>query len=392
MEISSECVRQARLKRGWTQQQLAEIADLSLRTVQRVENQSVASNETVSALSAVLEIPQGATFQGVPGPDVPPPGTVQACPRTETVTFKEWAPRLTVDWDVTDNIMLYASAARGFKPGGFNVNEMIEFDGQGYRPEFLDAYEVGFKSNWREFNLTVDAALFFNDYTDQQIGIQRNQPSGGGTIVAVPGITNAAAVESRGFEIAASWSPTYRLNLGMGYAYTDATFKNYVQGPSPLAEPEAFEVCGVPAGQVSSPQLRTEAGNACADFSGNRVAKNPKHALTFGALYRAPLGQGANTWSIELNGQYRSKRYVDEANLSWMPSYTNYDLRAGFEFERFTIMGFIDNLTDDDTIRSAQRNVDPGRPEGFAPGRAVIAYLPEPRVAGVRLIYQFGAR
>ena len=56
MEISSEKVRQARLQRGWTQQQLAEVADLSLRTVQRVENQSVASNETVSALCAVLEI------------------------------------------------------------------------------------------------------------------------------------------------------------------------------------------------------------------------------------------------------------------------------------------------------------------------------------------------
>lgn len=58
MEISSEKVRQARIERGWTQQQLAEVADLSLRTVQRVENQSVASNETVSALSSVLEIPR----------------------------------------------------------------------------------------------------------------------------------------------------------------------------------------------------------------------------------------------------------------------------------------------------------------------------------------------
>jgi transcriptional regulator with XRE-family HTH domain len=58
MEISSEKVREARMARGWTQQQLAEIANLSLRTVQRVETQSVASNETVSALSAVLEIPR----------------------------------------------------------------------------------------------------------------------------------------------------------------------------------------------------------------------------------------------------------------------------------------------------------------------------------------------
>ncbi|NGX16300.1 helix-turn-helix transcriptional regulator [Wenzhouxiangella sp. XN24] len=56
MNVSADRIRQARIERGWTQQQLAEIANLSLRTVQRVENQAVASNETVSALCAVLEL------------------------------------------------------------------------------------------------------------------------------------------------------------------------------------------------------------------------------------------------------------------------------------------------------------------------------------------------
>ena len=68
MEISSEKVREARMARGWTQQQLAEIADLSLRTVQRVENQSVASHETVSALSAVLDIPRSELLALSPDP------------------------------------------------------------------------------------------------------------------------------------------------------------------------------------------------------------------------------------------------------------------------------------------------------------------------------------
>ena len=58
MMIQSDIVRGQRQKRGWTQQQLAELADLSLRTVQRIEAQGVASNESVSALSAVLEIPR----------------------------------------------------------------------------------------------------------------------------------------------------------------------------------------------------------------------------------------------------------------------------------------------------------------------------------------------
>ena len=335
-------------------------------------------------------IPQGAIFQGVPGPDVPPPGTVQACPQSESLSYREWTPRVTLDWDVTDSIMLYANAARGYKPGGFNVNELIDFEGQGYDPEFVDAYEFGIKSHWRALQLIVDAAVFYNDYTDQQIGVQLNQTGAGDTIVAVPGIVNAGAVRTRGFEVTADWFPTDRLNLSLGYAYTDATFRDFAQGPSPAAAPEDFAACGVRDGQTSSPQLRAEAGNACADFSGNRVAKNPKHAVNFGALYRAPLARTGNQWFVELTGMYRSRRYVDDANLSWTPSYTMFDLRAGIDFERFTLMAFVDNVTDDDTIRSAQRNIDPGRPEGFAPGRAIIAYLPEPRVAGVRLIYRFG--
>lgn len=56
MDIRPEYVRNLRASRGWTQQQLAEIADLSLRTIQRVEKLGVASNETVSALCSVFEI------------------------------------------------------------------------------------------------------------------------------------------------------------------------------------------------------------------------------------------------------------------------------------------------------------------------------------------------
>ena len=335
------------------------------------------------------DIPQGAIFMGVPGPDVPPPGTVQACPRSAKLSYSEWTPRVTLDWRVRDNIMLYGNVARGFKPGGFNTNEIIDFQDQDFLPEFLDAYEVGVKSRLPGLNLNLDAAFFYNDYTDQQIGVQRNQTGADDTVIAVPGIVNAAAVESWGFELAAEWFSYAGLNLSLAYAYTDATFQEYVQGPSPTAPASAFAACGVPQGQSSSAQVRAEAGNVCADFSGNNVAKNPKHALNAGALYRGSLGNRGHSWFVELIGQYRSKRFVDEANLSWTPGYVNLDLQAGVDFDQFSVIAFITNLTDNDSIRSAQRNVDPGNPEGFAPGRSVIAYLPEPRVAGVRLVYRF---
>lgn len=70
MDVRGELIRQLRQQRGWTQQQLAEIADLSLRTVQRVENQGVASNESISALSAVMELPREEILTPSADPEV----------------------------------------------------------------------------------------------------------------------------------------------------------------------------------------------------------------------------------------------------------------------------------------------------------------------------------
>ncbi len=58
MYLDQGKVRQLRLERGWTQQQLADACGLSTRTIQRIEKDGVASLETTSALVAVFEVPR----------------------------------------------------------------------------------------------------------------------------------------------------------------------------------------------------------------------------------------------------------------------------------------------------------------------------------------------
>jgi len=58
MLINKEKVRQLRTERGWTQAHLAELCDVSLRTIQRIENQGSSSAESLMALSAVFEVEQ----------------------------------------------------------------------------------------------------------------------------------------------------------------------------------------------------------------------------------------------------------------------------------------------------------------------------------------------
>ncbi len=56
MKINHMLVKEQRQLRGWTQQHLSDITNLSLRTIQRVEAQGQGSHETISALASVLEM------------------------------------------------------------------------------------------------------------------------------------------------------------------------------------------------------------------------------------------------------------------------------------------------------------------------------------------------
>ena len=94
---------------------------------------------------------------------------------------------------------------------------------------------------------------------------------------------------------------------------------------------------------------------------------------------------------IELVGVYSSERFVGEDNHSWLPSYTEVDFFAGLAKENWELTFFVENLTDDDKIKSGLGNVDYGLlPDGQSVPQAISLYLPQPRTAGARFTYRFG--
>jgi iron complex outermembrane recepter protein len=321
---------------------------------------------------------QGVTLlQQEPRPFCPPetdpnnnyPNVGYDCTWTETLKTNVFTPRGIVEFRPSDNMLFYGSAARGFKPGGIAANEAVTPDGQRYDEEKVWAYEVGAKTDWLDGSLRLNGAIYYNDYTDQQIGVQQ-RPAG--SVTDIPGITNAGQVEVIGLELDALWQATDNLLLSIAYSYTDAEFKEYIQGRT-----------------GSSPLNKAEAGNVDADFSGNKVGKSPRNAWNFSAEWRQQLAATEFDWYAQFSGLYRSKRFLDEANLAYLPSYSLFNLRLGLESDRLSVIGYVDNLFDDDDIKSAQRIVDFGNPDGFAPGRAYLLNLAQPRNYGVRLNVRF---
>ncbi|MCL1050049.1 helix-turn-helix domain-containing protein [Shewanella abyssi] len=86
MDISATTVKDLRLSRGWTQQHLADACDISLRTVQRIEKDGSASNETLLGLCAVFEIEQ-KTLVVIPTPSHQQMQQVSLRAQTLTLAF-----------------------------------------------------------------------------------------------------------------------------------------------------------------------------------------------------------------------------------------------------------------------------------------------------------------
>ncbi|HEY5970383.1 MAG TPA: TonB-dependent receptor [Pseudoxanthomonas sp.] len=97
-------------------------------------------------------------------------------------TEKEWSGTLKAAYRWNDRVMTYASAARGYKGGGFNLDRVQTSNGlssgtAGITPvddtsfpgEFVDSYELGAKTTWMDGNLLLNATLFFQEYTDFQL-------------------------------------------------------------------------------------------------------------------------------------------------------------------------------------------------------------------------------
>lgn len=85
------------------------------------------------------------------------------------VTFDKLTWRLAADHRFSPGVMAYASYNRGFKSGGFNA--LGNFGDPPYRPETLDAYEVGVKADLFSRRLRINPAFFYYDYKQIQVPI-----------------------------------------------------------------------------------------------------------------------------------------------------------------------------------------------------------------------------
>lgn len=293
------------------------------RFPQDVESRSTAIfGQATYAFTEKLDLTLGARMtweekdahlQGirVSGPGFPPPLAAEYDVRASE-SWDAFTPKAAVNYKATEDLLVYASAARGFKSGGFQGTAGTGASAATpYDPEFAWTYEVGFKSEWLENSLRLNVAAFQTEHSDLQVS--QLVP------LCCVVIGNAAEAEIKGVEAEVLWRPVGGLDLNASYTYLDAKFVDFATG-------------------------------ATANFTGNTLPRSPEHKYNVGAQYRWSLGELGSAF-VRGDYTYQTEYFLEASNtpLEVQPSFGIADARAAYESPsgKWEVALWGKNLTDE---------------------------------------------
>jgi iron complex outermembrane receptor protein len=257
--------------------------------------------------------------------------------RNSDQSFEFTTPRVTLDYDLTEDSLLYGTIARGAKAGGFNTNLNITPAQWTFDPEYSWNYEIGLKNTFLDGDLLLNAALFYTDWTDQQVACQ-NPVTLGGTSTQRTYTCNVGQAQVLGLELDGVWQLTDHLTISGNYAYTDATYSKFVDD--------------------SLAATLILAGRPPINFDGNHLPYVPEHKLVISPQYKRDLGNGV-TFQARADLAYQSRSFLRADNLQYFGEKTTLDLRVTLRGDDgWRIQAFADNVFDDDTPTAGVRFFD----------------------------------
>lgn len=258
-------------------------------------------------------------------------------------SWDAWTPRLGIQHDINDDVMVYASATRGFKSGGFQLG-----DGKPFLPEYLWSYEAGLKALLLDQRLRANVGVFYYDYTDLQVVEYIN---------GVATTTNAGKATLQGGELEMTALVTDNFDLIGTVAYLDAEYDRYFDQ-------------GV-------------------DLAGRTLPNAPKWNLTLASEYRVEL-DGGSMIKLRADVAQRDEIFFKANNLPQFSadSYVLVNARVAFTTpgEAWEVALYGRNLTDE---RYATYKTVGTDTTGVSNPNLPLAVFGEPRQYGLQVVWSF---
>lgn len=304
--------------------------------------------------------------------DVNAVATAAGIPLEESFQLRRFLPRAAIEFDVSDDAMLYAIAATGVRNGNLNPftsalrgagtpPSLTRFEqARSFREDEVLSFEVGAKTRWLNDAVTFNVSAFHTDFKDPQI------------LTANPFVLtlNGPDLEIYGIEVQSNWRPARGVNLYLSGTWQDASF----QSGATLANPATLAALGL-----------TQDLN-----KGNRPVNTPEWAAAAGLDIRQPIGDDLSITGTA-SYQYVGSRFALSQNYpsSRMGEQSFVNLRIGLESQHWSLTAFVDNLTNEIEYQAIQGNT--GTPilvGGKLDFRPTSVSINRPRTIGI----QFGTR
>jgi outer membrane receptor protein involved in Fe transport len=299
---------------------------------------------------------------------------------------QEFNPLVTLQWDMTDSIMAYATYTEGFKAGGFDIRSNGHPDpavvnaqnlGRGldivgvfeFEDEEASSYEIGAKMGIGPA-AELNVAAYYTEYTN----LQTSQFDG----VLGFNVTNAGEAEIMGVEVDGRWLVTEGLTLSGSAAYLDFEYTDFKNNQCYFGQ------------QVLDPGAVQPGGVTC-DATGKRKEYTPEWSGAISADYVMPIGDSLEFRTVVdfvFSDEYTFNPTLDPRSVQDSYSKWNLRLALGSVSGSWEVAFIGKNLTDEDVVTYGGEAPLAGSLTGGT-GMAYYKLLDKPRTYALQATYRF---
>lgn len=264
-----------------------------------------------------------------------PAGTTE----TSSTSFNAFLPKVGVTYDVHDDLSFGLTVQRGYRGGGTSIN-LLTGNRNKFDPEYTWNYEASMRSQWFDKRLTVNANVFYTDWSDQQVTVLGSSGNSLDTDTM-----NAGNSRLFGGELEVKASPSHKWDLYASLALVNTKFEDFTSGSD--------------------------------NFTGNEFPFAPEFMAAAGVTRYFNNGM-----FVSADVSYADEAFGDAANSDALKLDERFLLnaRVGYETGPWKVYAYARNLLDEDYITGAATD-SAGNLERVRTG--------EPRTLGIVGQYHF---
>ena len=278
----------------------------------------------------------------------------------DTLNFDDVLPEVSAQYDVNEDIMLFAKYGQSAKSGGYAFSTVINTGPDGtpqiqYDDEQAETFEAGFKANLLNGAANFNFTFYHTEFEDLQVNTFD-------PVTAASSIQNAAKATSFGIEVDGAWQVTEWLRLSGSFAWLDNEFDSFVDAPCPISK----SLAGIP--------------DPC-DASGSPLPFAPEYSGSLGFDAEYPVSGSINLIA-GLQVSFKDDYIVDPAleRSIDQDAYASVGANVGIETAdgRWGVSVIGRNLTNEKILGSG------------TPFFTTLGFLKQPRMIFVQGRYRFG--